>query len=73
MKGDLRKLGVIIDDVENMAQILYKLTEEYDNIVENIEDDLYEKIDMLNIKRVWVKLLAKYNKMNAQYNQNKGK
>ena len=37
-RGYLLKLGVIIDDVEMMTQILSNLPEEYKNIFENIED-----------------------------------
>ena len=49
-RGNLGKLGVIIDYVEMMTLILYNLPEEYDSTVENIEDKLYEHIDMLTIE-----------------------
>ena len=56
MRGDLRKLVVIIDDVEMMTHVLSNLTEEYENIVENLEDKLDDKIDPLNIQRICDKL-----------------
>ena len=73
MIGDLRKLGVIIDNVEILTQILSNLCEEYENISENLEDELYDDINILTIKIFWDKMSSKYDKMTARYNQNKGK
>ena len=64
---------VIIDNVEMMTHILSNLTEGYYNIVKNMEDELYEDIDMLTIEIIWDKLSAKYDIMNALSNQTKGK
>ena len=66
-------MGVIIDDVEVMAQILSNLPEEYKDIVENLEDRLNDNIDMLTIKIFWDNLSANYNRMNARSNQTEGK
>ena len=35
-RGDLRKLGVIIDNVEMMTHILSNLPEEYNNMIGNL-------------------------------------
>ena len=56
-----------------MTHILSNLPEEYENIVENLEDKLDENIDMLPIKRIQDKLSAKYNRMNAWSNKNEEK
>ena len=36
LRGDLKKLRVIINDVEMMTHIMFNLLEEYKNIVDNI-------------------------------------
>ena len=56
-------MGVIIDYVEMMTHILSKLTEEYKNIVENIQDYLDEDIDPLTIERIRDKLSVEYDQM----------
>ena len=56
-----------------MTQILFKLSEEYENTIENLEEKLDDNIYMLGIKIIWDKLSAKYNRMNEWYNENKGK
>ena len=68
LRGDLRKLGVIIDDVEITTHILSNLIEKYENIVENLEDESDDNIDMLTIEIIRGKLSAKYNIMNARSN-----
>ena len=73
LRGNLRKLVVIIDDVEIMIYILSNPPEEYENIIENLEQKFNEDIDMLNIKRIRDKLSAKYKRMNEQFNKIKGK
>ena len=50
LRGYLLKFGVIIDDVEIMTHILSNLPEEYNKMVENLEDELDDKIDMFAIK-----------------------
>ena len=69
-RANLRKLGVIVDDAEMMTHIISNLPEEYENIVENLEDELDDDIAMLNIKIIWDKLSAKYNRMNTRSNKN---
>ena len=56
-----------------MTHIISNLPEEYENIVENLEDKLHNDIAMLTIERIQEKLPAKYNQMNAQSNQTKVK
>ena len=56
-----------------MTQILYNLSEEYNNIVKNLEDKLDVNINMLTIERIWYKLLAKYVIISVRYNQSEGK
>ena len=69
LRGDLRKLGVIIDDVKIMNHIMSTLPEEYEETVEKIEGKLDDDIVILNIERIWDKLSDKYDKMNALSNQ----
>ena len=59
-------MGIIIDDVEMMTHILSNLTEEYNNTIENIEDELDDNIDMLTIKIIRDKLSSKYDIVNVQ-------
>ena len=73
LRGDLWKLGFIIDDVEMMTHIISNLPEGYENIVENLEEELYDDIGMLTNKIFWDKLSYKYNRMNAQSNQSEAK
>ena len=73
LRGNWRKLGVIIDDAEMTTHILSNIPENYENIVENLEDELDDNIDMLTIERIWDKLSAKYNRMNTRSNKNEGK
>ena len=40
LRVDLQKLGIIVDDVEIMTHIMSNLPEEYDNIVENLKEEL---------------------------------
>ena len=40
LRGDLQKWGVIIDHLEMMTHSMSNLPEEYDNIVENLKDEL---------------------------------
>ena len=61
LRGDLRKLGVIIDDVEMMTHILSSLTEEYESIVENLGYELDDDINLLTIEINWDKLSFKYD------------
>ena len=63
-------MGVIIDYVEMMIHILSNISEEYENIVENLEDELDKDIDMLTIEIIQDVLSAKYDKMNARSNKN---
>ena len=56
LRGTLRKLGVINDNVEIMTHILSNLPELYKNIVENLEDKLDDDIYMLTIKIFQAKL-----------------
>ena len=42
-----------------MAHILSNLPEEYENIVENVEDSLDDDIDLLTIKIILDKILAR--------------
>ena len=72
LRDNLRKLGVIIDDVKMMTHILSNLTEEYENIVETLEEELDNDIDMLTIERILDKISSKYNIMNAWSNKTKG-
>ena len=51
-----------------MTHILSNLTEEYGNLVKNLEYELYDDIDILTIKRIQDKLSSKCDKMNAQSN-----
>ena len=53
--------------------IFSNLTEEYENIVEDLKDELNEGIDMLTINSIWDNLSAKYNIINARSNKNEGK
>ena len=69
LRGNLRKLGVIIDDVEIMTHILSILPEEYENIVENFEEKLDDRICSLTIDRIWGKLSAKYSGIIARSNK----
>ena len=39
LRGDIQTIGVIIDDVEIVNYILYIIPEEYDNIIETLEDN----------------------------------
>ena len=73
LRGNLWKLGVLIDDVLMMTHILYNLPEEYYNIFETLEDELYDDIDMLTIERIWYKISAKYDRMNAWSNNTEEK
>ena len=73
LRGNLRKLGVIIDDTEIITHILPKLPEEYQNTIENMKTNQMTIFKMLTIKIIWYNLLAKYNKMNVQYNQKERK
>ena len=73
LRGNLRKLGVMIDDVEVMTHILSNIPEDYENIFQNLEYKLDYGIDMLTIERIWDKLSDKYDRMNVPSNQNKGK
>ena len=68
LRGDLRKLGVIIDDAKMMTRILSNLPEEYKNIIENPKDELEEDIDTLTIERIQDKISAKYNRINELSN-----
>ena len=56
LRGTLRKLGVINDNVEIMTHILSNLPELYKNILENLEDKLDDDIYMLTIKIFQAKL-----------------
>ena len=48
-----------------MINIMLNLPKEYDNIVENLEDELDDDIDLLTIKIIWGKLQAKNSRTNA--------
>ena len=56
-------MGFIVDDVEIMTYILSNLPEEYEKIIENLEDELDDDIDMFTIKNIWDKLSANYNRV----------
>ena len=73
MRDNLRKLGVIIDDVEIMNHKLPKLPEGYNDIVENLQYKLDDDIDMLTTEIIPDKLSAKNDRMNVRSNQNGGK
>ena len=49
-----------------MTHILSNLPEEYQSIVEILEDKLDDKDDHLNIERILEKLLVKFGHMNEQ-------
>ena len=49
-----------------MTHILSNLSKEYQNIVETLEDKLYDEDDPLNIERVREKVFVKYDQMNKQ-------
>ena len=49
-----------------MTHILSNLPEEYQTIVEILEDKLYDKDDHIAIERIRDKLLAKFDQMNEQ-------
>ena len=66
---DLQKLGVIVDDVEMMTHILSSLPEEYEIVVENLEEKLDDDIDTLTIEIIWITISTKYDIMNAHSNQ----
>ena len=59
MRGDLRKLGFIIDDVEMMTHIISNLPEGYENIVENLEEELYDDVGPLTIEMITYKFSVK--------------
>ena len=73
LRGNLRKLGDIIDYVENLDHIPSNLPKEYNNIIKKLEYELYYDIDMLAIKRIWDKLSSNYDIMNEISNQNEPK
>ena len=52
-----------------MTHILSNLPEEYDSIVENLEEKVDDDIDMLTIKKIQEKISVKYDRMNARSNQ----
>ena len=54
-----------------MTHIISNLTEEYENTVENLEDELDN--DMLTFKIIQDKLSSNYDRMNGRSNQNEGK
>ena len=66
---DLQKLGVIVDDDEMMTHILSSLPEEYEIVVENLEEKLDDDIDTLTIEIIWITISTKYDIMNAHSNQ----
>ena len=49
-----------------MTHILSTLPEEYQNIVQILEDKLYDDDNPVTIKRIRDKLLVKYEKTNKQ-------
>ena len=49
-----------------MTHILSNLSNEYQYIVETLEDKLYDEDDPLNIERVREKVFVKYDQMNKQ-------
>ena len=57
----------------NYDHVLSNLPEEYENIVENLEEKLDDNIDMLTIQIIWDTLSAKYDIMSARSNQTEGK
>ena len=56
-------MGVIVDDVGMMTHILSNLPEEYNKIIENIEDGLDYDIDPLAIKRICDKISERFYQM----------
>ena len=55
-----------------MNEILSNLPEKYKNIVQNLEDKLYDNIYMLTEKGP-DNISANYDRMNTQFNQKRGK
>ena len=66
LRVNLPSLGVVIDDVKIMTHIVTNLPEENQNILENIEEYLYDNIDTLTIKRICGKLSPKYDQMDVR-------
>ena len=56
-----QKLDTQIDDSEMMTHILLNLPEEYQDIVEILEDKLDEDKNTLTINMICYKLSVKYN------------
>ena len=69
LRGDLKKLGVNIDDVEVMNHIMSNLSKQHKRIIEIIKDKLDNHIDMLIIEITQSKLSSKYHRINARSNQ----
>ena len=49
MIGHLKKLGVLIDDVEIITNIIYNIPEEYKKIVGKLEEQLDDNNNLLKI------------------------
>ena len=58
-------MGTIIYDVEMMTHIVYNLSGEYKNIIENLENELDDDIYMFSIERIWYVLSDKYDRINS--------
>ena len=64
--GELQKLNVHIDESEMITHILLNLPEEYQTIVEILEEKLDDKDDPLTIERIRDKFLVKFDQVNKQ-------
>ena len=53
-----------------MTHILSNLPEEYQTIVEFLEDELYDKYHPLTIERIREKLSVKFDRMNERFKKN---
>ena len=58
------------DDKEMMTRILSNLPEEYEKIVENLEEELGEDINPLTTKNICDKFLGKYYQITVIFLKN---
>ena len=63
LRQQLKNMGATISDEDLIIQVLNNLPEEYDNVVESLEDKLDDEDEKLTINDVKDKLRAKYAKI----------
>ena len=68
LKRDLQKLNLHIYNREVIIYILYSLLEAYENIVNNIGEELDDNVNPKTIKIIRDEFLEKYNQIKIQYN-----